>query len=155
MARHDNDDYDDRRRSRRRDYDDEDEDEDRPRRRRYQDDAGDYDFRTRVLPHSGLGIASLVIAVLAGVGLLALFTIAGIMAEEAGGDLDENSPKVMLLGVFAIGGLGLALLGAALGLAGVLQKGRKKLFGTLGLVINALVLLGSLGLMCVGALMNN
>jgi hypothetical protein len=56
--------------------------------------------------------------------------------------------------VFAILAFVLLLVGLGLGLAGVLQTDRNKLFGTLGLAANAIVLLGSLGLMCLGALMN-
>jgi hypothetical protein len=155
MALYDDDDLDDRRPSRRRRYDD-DEDEDRDerrRRRRYEDDEGDYDFRKRDEPHSGLGIASLVLAVIAGIAMLLIFTIVGVMAGDDVGGLDEESPEAMALGAFAIGACALTLLGLGLGVGALLQKDRNKLFGALGVVANGLVLVGSGGLMCAGALM--
>jgi hypothetical protein len=137
-------------------YDDE-EDDDRAAgrgRRRYQDDEGEYDFRKRDEPHSALGVVSLVIAVIAGLAMLVLFVTAAVLMEQSGGDLDEDSPETMALGLCAFAAFGLTLVGLGLGVAGVLQKDRKKLFGTLGLVANALVILGSLGLICLGALLN-
>jgi hypothetical protein len=158
MPRYDDqDDYDDRRTARRR-YDDDDDEEqygDEGRgRRRFQDDDGEYDFRKRDAPHSGLGIVSLVIAVIAGVAMLTLFGAAAVLTEEAGGDLDESSPTAIVLGVCAFAAFGLTLVGLGLGVAGMLQKDRNKLFGTLGLVANTLVILGSLSLICAGALFN-
>jgi hypothetical protein len=129
------------------------EEDDRPRRRRHQDDEGDYDFRKRDLPHSGIGVASLVIAVVGGLAIFFVFAIAGVMEEETPGGLDENSPAAMLLGLIAVGLLGLIVIGLGLGIGGLVQKDRNKLFGMLGLAGNALVILGSGALMCAGAMM--
>jgi hypothetical protein len=157
MARHDDEDeYDDRPASRRRRYDDEEDDERDARRgrRRHEDDEDDYDFRKRDEPHSGLGIASLVLAVVAGLGLLLLFGIGAAMAEDAGGELGEESPEVMVLGAMAIGACALALVGLVLGLVALAQKDRRKAFGVAGVIANGLVLLGASTLICVGAMMN-
>jgi len=152
MAHLDDDDFEKRPASRRRRYDGGDDDGE-DRRRRF-DDEEDYDFRRRVPPHSGLGMVSLAIAIGTGLAMLILFGIAGVMAEEAGGDLDENSPTVMAMGALGLGVLAITLLGVGLGVGAVLQRDRNKLLGTLGLLGNALVLLGSLGLICIGALMD-
>jgi hypothetical protein len=137
-------------------YDDDDDYDDRPASRRRHDDEDDereYDFQKRDVPHSGLGIASVALAVVAGVGLLIIFGIAGVMAADAGGDLDEESPEVMVLGVLALGACALTLLGLGLGIGALLQKDRRKGFAIAGVVANGLVLLGTSGLMCVGAMM--
>jgi hypothetical protein len=158
MALYDDDDLDDRPRSRRRRHDDDDEydddrDERRRRRRRYEDDEEDYDFAKRDEPHSGIGIASLVLAVVAGIAMLVLFAIAGVMAGDDAGGLDEESPAAMALGAFALLAGALTLVGLCLGIGALLQKDRNKLFGVIGVIANALVLFGSGGLICLGALM--
>ena len=118
---------------------------------------------------SRLGIASLVIAVLTTVlfvGLLVvIFNAAGRLLEGADPqsvtpqdlqrNLEENPGPT---GVLGIAGFGLAvtpllyILGAALGIAGLVQKQRGRLFAVLGTVSNALILLGLLILILFGAL---
>jgi hypothetical protein len=151
MALYDDDDLDDRP-SRRRRYGDE-EDDDRDERRRYEDDEEEYDFQKRDEPHSGLGIASLVFAVVAGAGLLIIFAIAGVMAGDDMGGFDEGSPEAVVLVLLALVAWALTLLGLGLGIGALVQKDRNRLFGIIGVVANGLVLVGSGGLMCAGALM--
>jgi hypothetical protein len=157
MALYDDDDLDDRPPSRRRRHDDDDEededrDERRRRRRRYEDDEGEYDFRKHDEPHSGLGAASLVLAIIAGLGMLIIFAVAGVIAAGDAGGLDEESPEAMVLGALVIGACALALLGLGLGVGALLQKDRNKLFGIIGVIANALVLVGTGALICIGAL---
>jgi hypothetical protein len=154
MARYDDDDDpDDRPASRRRRYDDEDDERDEGRgRRRYDDEEEDHDFREREQPHSGLGIASLIVAVFSGVLLLIVVGFAAVMAEEFG-DLDEDSPTVMLLGAFALGACALTLLGLGLGVGGLIQKDRNKVFAILGVLANGFVLMGASTLLCAGVMM--
>lgn len=108
-----------------------------------------------------LGIASLVIAVLTTVLLIVLLVVISNAAGQLLGDADpqsvtpedlqrnlEESPGTT--GVLGVAGFGLAatpflyLLGAALGIAGLVQKSRKRLFAVLGTVTNGLILLGLL-----------
>jgi hypothetical protein len=154
MAFDDDDDFDDRPR-RRRDDDEEEDDDRRGRRgrRRYENDRGEYDFQKRDEPHSGLGIASLAIAVFAGVALLVIFAVAGEMVEDGGG-FDEESPAAIALVALAIGACALTMLGIGLGVGGVVQRDRNKRVAVAGLIANALVLVGSAALMCLGALMD-
>src|SRR5687768_15871817 len=43
--------------------------------------------------HSGLGVASFILGLVAGVAMVVLIVIAGVMASEApGGEINENSP---------------------------------------------------------------
>jgi hypothetical protein len=110
---------------------------------------------------SRLGIASLVIAVLTTVLLVVLLVVISNAAGQLLGNADpqnvtpqdlqrnlEESPGTT--GVLGVAGFGLAatpllyLLGAALGIAGLVQKRRGRLFAVLGTVSNGLILLGLL-----------
>lgn len=116
---------------------------------------------------SRMGIASFVLAVLA----IACIVVAIVLIVAFGGqvigsdpqsvtpqDLQrnlENSPgATTALGVagfgFAFGAL-LFLVGLVLGIAGLIQRRRKKLFAGLGTALNALPLLIIVGLFVLGA----
>lgn len=119
---------------------------------------------------SRLGIASLVIAVLTTVLLVVLFFVVFSAAGQLLGDADPQSVTPQDLqrnleqnpgatGVLGVAGFGLAVtpvlyvLGAALGIAGLVQKRRGRLFAVLGTVFNALILLGLLLLILFGTLL--
>ena len=110
---------------------------------------------------SRLGIASLVIAVLTTVLLIVLLVVISNAAGQLLGDADpqsvtpqdlqrnlEDSPGTT--GVLGVAGFGIVatpflyLLGLALGIAGLVQKSRGRLFAVLGTVTNGLILLGLL-----------
>ena len=118
---------------------------------------------------SRMGIASFVIAILTTVLLVVLlmvvFNAAGRLLE--GTDPQSVTPQDLQrnleqnpgsTGVLGVAGFGLAatpllfILGAALGIAGLVQKRRGRLFAVLGTVSNALILLGLLVLILFGAL---
>ncbi len=110
---------------------------------------------------SRLGIASFVVAVLTTV----LFVVLLVVIFSAGGQLlgganpQEVTPQDVqrnledspgTAGVLGVAGFGLAatpilyLLGAALGIAGLVQQRRGRLFAVLGTIFNGLVFLGLL-----------
>ena len=110
---------------------------------------------------SRMGIASLVIAVLTTVLVVVLLVVISNAAGQLLGNADpqnvtpqdlqrnlENNPGAT--GVLGVAGFGLAvtpllyLLGGALGIAGLVQKRRGRLFAVLGTVSNGLILLGLL-----------
>ena len=120
---------------------------------------------------SRMGIASLVIAVLTTVLLVVVLVVAFNTAGNLLGGADpssvtpqdlrrnlENNPGAT--GVLGVAGFGLAvtpllyLLGAALGIAGLVQKRRLRLFAVLGTVSNGLILLGLLVLIVFGAVLS-
>ena len=70
------------------------------------------------IPNSGLGVASLVISLTAGVVVLV-----DIIVEPI-------TPVILLAGIWGF-------VGFVLGIAGLFQKGRKKLLAILGMVISA------------------
>ncbi len=103
--------------------------------------------------HSKLGISSVIIAVLATFVIVILFIIAGSVASTLFEGQDpaaidpqslQNSPEATSLAIAGFGILGsflLYLLGLILGVAGIFQGRKKRLFGILGTVLNGLVLL--------------
>ena len=70
---------------------------------------------------------------------------------QAGGELDENSPEAMIVGLGVFAGFGLNLISLGLAIAGLCERRRKKVFAVLGLVINILLFFGVCGLMVIGA----
>lgn len=96
--------------------------------------------------HSGLGIASFVIAILAGLTEIGIIVAASMMAADNRGELDEQSPQLMAMAVGFCGGVIIALVGIGLGIAGLVQSDRRKLFAILGLILNSVIVLGIAGL---------
>jgi len=105
------------------------------------------------LKHSGLGIASFAIAIFAGFLVFVLVAIAVVIAVMAQGELDENTPEAILVGLGIIGALLIDLLAVVLGIAGLFQAERKKLFAVLGIIIGSLVFLGVALLIVLGTMM--
>jgi hypothetical protein len=101
----------------------------------YQDDE-------LLLKHSRLGIASFCLAPVGGGIAFVLIVVAGILETSNPGGLDEQSAEAMLLGAGIIGSGILCLVGLALGIAGLCESRRKKVFAVLGVVMNLLAILG-------------
>ena len=125
------------------DEDDFDDYEPRRVRRRRRPDGYAYDGP---LPHSGLGIASCVIAACAFVFIILLFAIAAMTAVSQRGEIADDSAEAMVMGGLVLLDAVAMLVGLILGIVGVAQRERNKLFAGLGLCANSLLLLGVLGL---------
>ena len=139
MPRHHGDDYEDRF-SR-------DDAEDRPRERLYRADKGRERFQ-RERGHSVMGILSCLTALLAGVMTFTLFLVAGVMSANRG-DLPEDSPEAIALGLGFFACVGLTLVAMILGVVGLFGK-KDKLFPILGTSFSALILFGTILLVCAG-----
>lgn len=112
--------------------------------------------------HTRMGIASVIIAVLATVVIVILVIVAGSVATTLFQGQDpaaidpqtlENSPEATTLGIVGFGVFGSFLLyfvGLGLGVAGIFQSRKKRLFGILGAVSNGLVLLAVVLLIVLG-----
>ena len=100
--------------------------------------------------HSRLGIASFVLAMLIGILAVGLVVTAGIVEASSPGGIDEQSAVAIIvgLGIFAI--IGLSFVGCGLGIAGLFQPNRNRLFGILGLIFNTLIIFGLVGLIAIG-----
>jgi hypothetical protein len=102
------------------------------------------------VPHSGLGIASVVVGVIGIFGIGSALALATSLAMAKGGQVDENSPMMMTVGLLVCAGFPLNIAGVGLGIAAVLQANRRRTFAMVGLTLNAVFLVVMGGLMLVG-----
>ncbi len=103
-----------------------------------------------VLKHSGLGIASFILAIIAIVLVVALIIVTAVIAKDELADIalsqgnlteeqiKEFAPLLIVIFLTFFGSVILSLVGAILGIVGLLQKNRKKLFAILGTLLNSL-----------------
>ncbi|KAA2284581.1 hypothetical protein [Arenimonas fontis] len=103
--------------------------------------------------HSGLGIAAFVISLVAGIAIFAAIVVAGVMEASRPGGLDENSPEAVLLGLVLIALLFMDVVALGLGIAGLFQRERRKIFAILGTVFSGLTILGTVFLIVLGNMM--
>jgi len=103
---------------------------------------------------SGVGIASLVIGLLCGVGTVGAFGYAGYLAVTDPAAVATPDTRVMLVGLMIIGCMLFELLGLGLGIAGLVQRDRKRLAAGFGLAINLVLLLGTGALLVFGTAMS-
>ena len=113
------------------------------------DPDGLLSYESVPLKHSGAGIASLVISVMVAGGDFLIIGIAAYMKSSKPPG-DEKGTTAALLGFLLIGGLALAFAGAALGVAGLLQRDKKRLAAMLGLSINGCIFLFVMYLLVIG-----
>jgi hypothetical protein len=96
--------------------------------------------------HSGCGIASFVIAMTTGVLDLLLFVLMVIDEVVSQGTTERSSVMLCIFATVIMAGGFANIVGVVLGITGLCQKNRKKLFAILGLVFNlaAIVMFGVL-----------
>ncbi len=101
--------------------------------------------------HSGIGIASFIISLISGGFIFLLIIIAGVMEASSPTGIDEESAAAVLIGLalFFFGGLSLVSLG--LGIAGLFQQERQKVFAILGTVFSSAILLSTTLLILIGS----
>ncbi len=100
--------------------------------------------------HSGLGIASFITSIIAGILIFLLIAVAGVMEASTPGGMDEESAGTIVVGLLLIAFLGASLVALGLGIGGLMQKERKKIFAILGTVFAAVSLVGTISLMILG-----
>lgn len=105
------------------------------------------------LKHSGMGIASFVIAIAQGILTVIVIVVAGILTTM--GPQSEHQGAFMIVGLVIMGGMLLHLIGIGLGIAGACQKNRKKIFSILGLILNICAILIVVFLIVVGMMAKN
>ena len=107
--------------------------------------------------HSRMGIASFVISILVVVAILALVVGAPLVLSSTDAldpqsfdpadpqSIDLSNPAIIALQVIGLGfiiGVLLSFVGFGLGVAGLIQRRRKRPFAIVGAVLNGLVILG-------------
>jgi hypothetical protein len=105
-----------------------------------------------VLKHSELGIASFIISLIAGIALMVIVFSAGIIEATTPGGMDESSLQAVLIGLSMYIFIGLAMVALGLGLAGLVQKGHRKIFALLGTIFSVVAIINTLLILFVGLL---
>ena len=82
------------------------------------------------LKHSGLGIASFIVSIAAGVCIFFTFVIAGAIEATTPGGMNEESVTAIIIGLLLVIFLFATLVSLGLGIGGLFQKERKKIFAT-------------------------
>ena len=100
--------------------------------------------------HSGLGISSFIVSLAAAIFIFATLIIAGNLANSTPGGLSEDSNEAMFIGFAIIGLVLLSLIALGLGIAGLFQKDRLKVFPILGTIFSSLTILGTVALILLG-----
>ncbi len=100
--------------------------------------------------HSGLGIASFITSIVSGILTFLLIVIAGVIETSTPGGMDEESASAMIVGLFLFTFLGASLVALGLGIAGLMQKERKKIFAILGTVFAAVTLIITIFVLMLG-----
>lgn len=105
------------------------------------------------LKHSGVGISSFVLAIIGFVSMFILLVAAGALSAVTPGGLSENSIAaavigllIMILGIFNLIALGL-------GIGGLCQGNRKKVFAIIGTALSALTLILTIALIIIGSML--
>ena len=92
------------------------------------------------LRQSWLGISSFVMSIIFGLIMFGLVVASAVLATREGG-MSEDSVEAIVIGL-AILGCGFAILvGLGLGIAGLFQPQRSKVFSILGIIFNAAIVL--------------
>lgn len=103
--------------------------------------------------HSGFGIASFITSIVSGLLIFLIMVVAGVMEASTPGGIDEESAGAAMVVLFLFAFLGATLVALGLGIAGLLQKERKKIFAILGTVFSAVTLVVTIFLMIIGLAM--
>ncbi|WP_340016427.1 hypothetical protein [Paenibacillus sp. FSL K6-1318] len=109
------------------------------------------------LKHSGPGIASFVIGLVAVVGYILIFFIAAMALNDSIEVLTPLQaeelalhPAVILASLSTLVCLILNLAGGILGIIGLILKNRKKVFAIIGTLLNGIIILAFIGLILAG-----
>lgn len=124
------------------------------------------------LKHSGVGISSFVlalVAVITGIICIVLVTVgtytllednsanldqltdsAAVTEMITSGELGSGMTSLLIGSLLMFLSIGLAFIGVILGIIAVVQKNRKKVFSVLGLVFNGVIVFGFIILMLLG-----
>jgi hypothetical protein len=91
--------------------------------------------------HSGVGIASFILSVMSAVFIFITLVVAGVMEATTPGGMDEGAPGTIVVGLMMITFFFVAMVGLGLGVGGLCQKNRKKIFAILGTIFSTVTIL--------------
>lgn len=121
------------------------------------DDEREFDYRPRrrrLRKKTGsplLGIAALAIGVLSVIAVFILIVAIAAIDVAKRGQVNDNDPEMILVGLGFIGTLLLTVVGVVLGSVGAFGSNTTGMVCSIvGAVVNVLVLFGVLSIMCLG-----
>ncbi|MBI4329764.1 MAG: hypothetical protein HY673_00610 [Chloroflexi bacterium] len=88
--------------------------------------------------HSGFGTASFIISMVMGIFLAGDLLVAGILVARK---TPDDSLALIIVGLFMFVAMFGCLVGVGLGIAGVVDRTRRKVFSVLGLILNSALIL--------------
>lgn len=91
--------------------------------------------------HSGPGIASCILSIVAASVVFMLIIVAGVIDTSSPGGLENNPAGALFLGMLILGGLTIDITALFLGIAGLFQHNRKKPAALIGTVLSMIVLI--------------
>lgn len=111
---------------------------------------GEYNYMnqqmTEPLKHSSLGIASFIIGIITGIMEFVCIIASAMLVTT-----NPESAAMVVVGLLLLAGIIFALVGIGLGIGGLVQKKRKKVFSIIGLILNAFTFIAVVGLMIIGS----
>lgn len=93
--------------------------------------------------HSGIGIASFVVSISSGAFIFLVAAFVGVMSALELEWIKAGSAGEFILVFLLVLFAGPSLIACALGVGGVVQKNRKKIFPVLGIVISAVSIISA------------
>ena len=117
-----------------------------------EEDSIEFQVEEWPLKHSGLGISSFVVSLVAGVALFGLFAVAVAIQIQNPESMKGDSAMTTILGLFVICIAFIDVIALGLGIGGLFQKRTKKILAILGVVFSGVVLLIFVLLMIIGML---
>ena len=102
------------------------------------------------LKHSGMGVASFATSVIAGLLIIVCYIAIISKTVASGGILDKHSSFAIISGMIIIALLMCDMIALGLGIAGIIEKKRKKIYAILGTIISAVMIVIVISLMVFG-----
>ena len=99
--------------------------------------------------HSGIGIISFIMSLAIGFLIMAVFIVAAVLSSQRSIGA-RTYPGQTFVGLAVLFLLAMDVVAIALGIVSLCRRGRKRLYGILGLVFSSAILLGTVGLMIIG-----
>jgi hypothetical protein len=100
--------------------------------------------------HSGLGIASFILSLLVGLLMFVAIGVVAVMATINQQDVADDSVEAIMLGMIIFGLLFVDFIALVLGIAGLCQTNRQRLFAGLGTFFSLAIVIMVGGLMLLG-----
>jgi len=95
--------------------------------------------------HSGIGIASFITSIVVGILIFFVIVVSGVMAVSM-----PSEGLFVVVGLFVIALLIADIVALGLGIGGLCQKDRKKIFAILGTVFSSITVVGTIFLTILG-----